>query len=1608
MSRPVYSPEVIWELRRRVMDHNEACAPDARVKLGELKTIFGKGWRGAQPYAHALSKVDSYLSDLRKAEFDPSQHPRGAGGRFASGTRGSPREGAPPSTASLDALPASRRDHRELAQANAGYRAMTSSVVPETRFSASGQLIRDVGSIGTGIALAASLARGKPTGFAARLSRVAGREVGRAAAALPAAIVAGAANAARSRLRGARGTPLTREAAEAERAAISKYIRAAAGRGARAGEKLGDYAWRPPSWVARTIHEAIGRAGAPPALTHLFRAGATVGAGVPIGLAIRSHIAGSVFDPASIGSLVDGFRGYRRVQKGSPSLPLDVIEDGRDAMLAALRKGGDLDDLRKALPAGFYSKAGRALLTTLAGGAGAAAGAAAGGTASYVRRLKGKKGNPYHDAHGRFTSRSGASTLGAAAGGAALAATLAYAGLRAHNARMVQQSARTIIRSYRGAINALKSDYGEGARLEAHLRSERAFIARHIEADRGLQHVRAQQKELGAAAPFHYIARARAEANQKMAQTATFWDKFRLPNSVGWTTVGERRAAAASPHGRDAALFRDLTAFLGRATPQQFQEAIRDLSPEQRVAADAWLSSRGVIPERINEQLSAHHAAIDKAKKALETAEKTAESASAAELAAHAAHTAAPDEGKEAAAAAVTAAQVATEAATKGVAAAQRRLVTLEAKAPEVVSPVTGVRIAAPTATDHADVIESAQGRAARGARRAFDQEAERLRRGRAETLAERANRALGALAVLGERHGMGAAWHRAPARALATAHREVLEARSRLADATKLKTEADRAVREARSALKGASEGDKAHLEGRLRDAQTKSAAAAAEVSRIAGERATARGARSLAAHAYISAIEAPHRSFRLLPPHFRQEIASDLEQAFRRPRGALRDLLRRPAVRNAGAFGTRAGRSAKRLGADVAHQLFFAKDPATGQPQFSAGRALVNAGLIPGAAAGVADMARHAYARWFGNSQHQAKQPRHFVAERDVNPVTGAGYIALTLPHPNDRNDRVVLWGERYESGDKPGVRLAAGGRASALRQNFQQGRWNGVPNDHGEATGQLHSGSAHLMDREGTEWKKVGDAIDQKLRHLRGKGALVGADTSPGGPRLLYRKPDEQEGGAEAGQFINYMRRLYVDKEQLDQNGRLHALKGLFSRQGQILHPDQAYRLLTNTNVDGGRGGYRSSIFEQNPAFGTSDHDEISAALDGEVNRALALNLDSGQKANLQRAVRIVAIAKKLPEKTVESLMSRIQGGTPKWDGAASMKVLDGLRQAPPSPPQGWDKDELDNLARGRANQLRGSLGIGTTDDWTELVRVLASFAGASHHLSLSDAVDVATTAIRNEARAQAEEHGDRGRRILADAAKTGSWEIDTGLWDKLDAAAQARKRDARKGAPDAGDLWKFEPSEKRDGSGEWSSSSSGRSDAPFWAPHRAVPSVASNLGMQAGWALAGKYLPSAKGGGATARRAIQALAPAEGKGLRTVALRAAERFLPPIAAGASVGVRGVGLLAGATAGSAFLQSAAEAATRFGYRAAGKAAPSFKAPPLSAGEGTAQLAGNLAGGALGALGGAALGGRAGYLAGDALGSWLGGVGAERAYDWFQGYEPKHVRGVAHRFAA
>lgn len=303
-----FSPPVIAELRRRVIEHNEllksagasAKRETALTKLTSLKDLYKRFYNGADPHQHALMHIDAHLERLRDRVLAKVEG-RDERGRFSSGG-GSGGGGSPPDSGQHGFFGdvARPEDHQNLADSNAGYDASQTQIIPETRYSVFGPPIAGAAGIGVGAIAGASAkfgggrldhAQTRALGWAGgKLGQLTGRAVVRAPVVAGRMVARGAIGA----INRTYGTTYARPSATAGDALLDSAERI----GGAAGRALGHGAGEFVSYAAN-VFPATGKRLARALITPRFGtgagraagilAGAVVGAGVP-GLAYGSSL----------------------------------------------------------------------------------------------------------------------------------------------------------------------------------------------------------------------------------------------------------------------------------------------------------------------------------------------------------------------------------------------------------------------------------------------------------------------------------------------------------------------------------------------------------------------------------------------------------------------------------------------------------------------------------------------------------------------------------------------------------------------------------------------------------------------------------------------------------------------------------------------------------------------------------------------------------------------------------------------------------------------------------------------------------------------------------------------------------------------------------------------------------------------------------------------------------------------------------------------------------------------------------------------------------------------------------------------------------------------
>ncbi|WP_029313220.1 hypothetical protein [Acidiphilium angustum] len=440
-AKPAFTADLIESFRAKARALKAAGGPE--VKIGTLKKLYERGYRGDAPEARAMAKVDAHLADLAKSGHE--EQPRKANGEFAS-TAGTPIDESPADKAKRAAhyaawaggyadkpapsvkapkspfkTPKTAVLHRALQDQDAGYAALTSGVIPEKRYALIGETARVVGAGAAGVGLAIGLQRGRANGVTARLMRDVpaslGTVAGKLGVRLPARIVANMVTRAHATVAGVDPGTIT-----AYKAAARKLGAIAERTGSAAGHAVGNAAFRMGHMAASGITSGMVGDATNRGTVKARQLGATLLVATPLAYGINRTVEGSPVDPEQVGDTADTYS-YRVVRKaaGVGDLHKALMSDDLRKLAATigsdLRKSVGDQDLGALLPRGdlakssLYSAGGRALVDLGGSALGAVAGALTGAGQAVVRNhLPGKKGNPYHDSKGRFTSEGGAET----------------------------------------------------------------------------------------------------------------------------------------------------------------------------------------------------------------------------------------------------------------------------------------------------------------------------------------------------------------------------------------------------------------------------------------------------------------------------------------------------------------------------------------------------------------------------------------------------------------------------------------------------------------------------------------------------------------------------------------------------------------------------------------------------------------------------------------------------------------------------------------------------------------------------------------------------------------------------------------------------------------------------------------------------------------------------------------------------------------------------------------------------------------------------------------------------------------------------------------------
>ncbi|MEJ0047074.1 MAG: hypothetical protein WDN04_13865 [Rhodospirillales bacterium] len=912
--------------------------------------------------------------------------------------------------------------------------------------------------------------------------------------------------------------------------------------------------------------------------------------------------------------------------------------------------------------------------------------------------------------------------------------------------------------------------------------------------------------------------------------------------------------------------------------------------------------------------------------------------------------------------------------------------------------------------------------------------------------------------------------------KAVTMAQKKVNEAKKRLADATKNLTGQTRLVRQqvsqalrhydeknaqlsdARTAHAGAVETMKRVKQAQkgetikgLSEVETQALrdgadghgnalkAAADKLSQARLEQGTARQELAEAVARFESGRRAPGAP-RRQPAMLTNRIVRDLQRAGGKTGTAFGKFVGYPTKKHFLDFtkwaATHVKQSSALLGRSVQHSVSGAfehavmrgdGDKARIDPWKLAGLTLGPASLAVAADAG-RDLYHYGRDKALGTKDVRAKARLTKVKlEQKIDPFTGAGYHALTVAHPERKDERVVLFGEHFRDQHGKTEPIFAGASLSDVREQLarrvQQG--GALPGQVGAGTGRIDIGA----DKFKTPQDKVD--IEKAIAELQGNKKL---SHLPGG--LTFRADEDSSAASQADRFRNMIRARFLTNGAPKGRGYFDALAStVHSHLGRVLTQNQAYQLLTGYKIGGAKVSDQAhQIFTANPDFGSPEKTEVLAALKSEVARALATHeiRDELQRTVLDRAALTVAHAKGLDQDKVSEVLKQIRerplaGAAPRATGtpeASRPQKID--LSADMSSPSSWHEQTFDRQAR----ELASSLGT-KTFGWSSPTHITGLAHGLKAAAILADKMSGAgltsdqALAHVKQAITKAYGNGDVGQRAMLrdvfedpertvhglaqllqdEVNKAVGHEMHPGLIQFVDGLREAiddwnAERDPLakslldelrlpEGGPGGGE-WTAGGGDPTGGQGlsggqvalkeglEGTAEAAGRKVSgpaaaakpaqatPWYAPTRLAPELGTYLlGDVAGFAAKEALGPAGKIGSFALDSVAPNLFGNAGGALAATAVRRTVK-------GAAIGAAG---LAGGLAGGA----AAGAAVKGGYALAGKRAPIAAAPEETPAEQGGNLVGNIAGGVIGTK---LAGGAVGDVAGRAIGTLLGGV--------------------------
>ncbi|MGI4793757.1 MAG: hypothetical protein ACRYG8_06650 [Janthinobacterium lividum] len=1270
--RPTFDASLIAHLKSRVIEHNEAY-PNAKTKLGDLRKVYERGFRRGNPGVRALQKVDQHLDALAKGWFSEDDHPREDSGEFTSKNK-----------------VVSVAQHRARQSSDAGYRAITSDVVPENRHEATGEIIRDGVSAAASVGALSAVALHKPGGYL-------GRKVG-----------GGIGEFVGNRFSAATG----QSARHAGEVGVD-------GLGVAARRALN--VW-PGSRRQRNTYKAA-----------TFGLASLAGA-----MAIRSKWKDSFLDPAGLGRVLDAYS-YRTVEKmaGSAELGIARIEltqalakragpagGSVDGLKDWLEQGGgnmlDVSELAKGVP---WGTAAIRLFSAVSGLGGATAGSALGYGAARLTETPAHDGEGFEtkhprDDHGRFSVKANTgrahrfAQVGGLLGGAA-AAIATHRALSRYNQRS-NLANYAHQREARHAAIKQAENYGGGDARRAHVSTMKRIAEMTSEtskhpAFRDHREALAAAKAMTPSSPTATEAKVRKAFHEQMAGAFAAHPDMEIPNKndktgKGWISLSQ--AAAGEKRQRDGSAAKvEMQAALSRihthaessdvwkemldrnVTAGHIKPAQAELFNDSRKAMYAAVAS-------VEGNMAGHTKALREADTAFRDAKKVATDAKShwdtATTAFKLQAATADDAGKATLTAAVDAADATHKAASLVADAAEKHAKDLRENPVGVLHPIHQTPILPPTSaevdversrlidqlTDAAEkkatkivTTENAaiRDRQVRRLNGAFDRKELRTAFTMSRTgIPNQGQAAVKHLTNLAET-AKGTAKKLADAELLHAPNQRDRDLLIAVSKTSKKKDGAVSFVNPANHKLTPA-EADalrnrKAEIEAAF--AKTKTAVDAAEVAHV-----DAVTNRNGALAAFNDAMKElpPEPARHLISPALRADVnrmigeISEHTGAFARsPTGANLKALYEGITSDAVTHGKAAVQHSKEASGKILRDFFTRDDPGSAKGWRIDYSKVLPALTVGGSALSLAreDLVTHAQ-RLFGSDETSARahQRKLNINQQRVvlNPLTGQGYWTLHMKDSDNPSDKIVLAGNTFEDGRGQTNSLTSGSSLSALKsaiadreerrkQQQKSGQGNG-----GQA--QVHGGSS--MPGMNDDDRK---AAQKAVNILVNKKAVEAIPTFEGGPSILHRaskekyKPEGEDAAAmQTGD--NAVNKTLRDKHGLKDTaptGEAYhsALSALFSGEAALQPRNRKYMYLAGHTENGEAVTNGASILKSDAGYRGSSTEALKA-LSSEIDRVTTSNPPKtpGQANNLARAIGLVAKVKGLDATDVAPLYAKVK--------------------------------------------------------------------------------------------------------------------------------------------------------------------------------------------------------------------------------------------------------------------------------------------------------------------------------------------------------------------------